>query len=112
MRSGDDVGQVVGQVTAAVTYGNDLDVPGFGDGFSIAVIFLLCAIVPTALVLPFLPALHEPECRGADVRNVLVEVIATVEMMWHRRNGRRRDHSSHHHVLVEVIARDDVAHQE
>ena len=75
MRSGDDVGQVVGQVTAAVTYGNDLDVPGFGDGFSIAVIFLLCAIVPTALVLPFLPALHEPECRGADVRNVLVEVI-------------------------------------
>jgi hypothetical protein len=90
-------------VTAAVTYGNDLDVPGFGDGFSIAVIFLLCAIVPTALVLPFLPALHEPECRGADVRNVLVEVIARDDVAHKGMVVVVTTRGINHHVLVEVI---------
>ena len=68
------VGKVCGQVAAAVTYGNDLHVPGFGDGFSIAAIFAIVALVPTLLVVPLLPALHEPDTRGADVREPMAEL--------------------------------------
>ena len=68
------VGKVAGQVAAAVTYGNDLHVPGFGDGFSIAAIFAIVALVPTLLVVPLLPALHEPDTRGADVREPIAEL--------------------------------------
>ena len=55
--------------------------PGFGDGFSIATIFVIVALVPTLLVVPCLPTLYEPDTRGEDVRDVCAECAYLFEQL-------------------------------
>ena len=67
-------GRALGMLAAAATYGNDLRVPGFGDGLSIAAVFAVVAVVPTVLVVPLAAFLDEP--RAAAAKSVGAEARA------------------------------------